>query len=232
MTRSRRSFSLHPGFNPQRGFTLMEVLVAISIFALIGVASYRVLSSVMEADKHVAVRTEQMRSVNRAFWLLQQDVEQLMKRSVRDANGVAPSATAPNYLLVQNDSEIPLQFTRGGRANPLGLPRSAMQRVAYAVGHHPDYEKSDSPHYHEERKYLLRYTWSMLDGSGDKKQAQIQVVLPDIDSMSVGVLTKQGTQQSWPLGNSSSSDVPMPLALQFDFTLADSSHLQRSYKIW
>jgi len=212
------------------GFTLMEVLVAISIFALIGVASYRVLSSVMETDKRVAARVEQMRAVNRAFWLLQQDVEQLMQRNVRDVGGAV--AAKPNYLLVQNDAEIPLQFTRGGRANPLGLPRSAMQRVAYAVAHHPDYDKPDSPHYHEERKYLLRYTWPMLDGSGDKTQAQIQIVLPDIDSMSIGVLTKQGTQQSWPVANSNSSDPQLPLALQLDFTLADSSHLKRSYKIW
>jgi general secretion pathway protein J len=216
-----------------RGFTLMEVLIAISIFALIGVASYRVLSSVMRADERVAAHSEQMRAVNRAFWLLQQDVEQIVPRNVRDASGA--TAGTDNYLLVQNGNEIPLQFTRGGRANPLGLQRSAMQRVAYAVDLHPDYEKSGSPHYHEERRYLLRYTWPMLDGSGDKTQAQVQVVLPDIESMKIGVLTKDGPQESWPIPNlnpNNTSSPPWPLALQLDFTLADSSHLQRSYKIW
>ena len=209
-----------------RGFTLMEVLVAISIFALIGVASYRVLSSVMETDKHVAARVEQMRAVNRAFWLVQQDAEQLIKRDVRDQNGTI--AAQDNYLLVENDAALPLQFTRGGRANPLGLQRSAMQRVAYAVGHHPDYEQSDSPHYHEDRLYLLRYTWPMLDGSGDKAKALVQVLLPDVDSMKVGVLTASGTQSSWPVANLKDP----PLALQIDFTLHDGEHLKRSYKIW
>lgn len=209
-----------------RGFTLMEVLVAISIFALIGVASYRVLNSVLQADERVAARSEQMRAINRAFWLLQQDAEQLLRRNVRDANGVI-SAT-DNYLLVQNDGELPLQFTRGGRANPLGLPRSSMQRVAYAVGHHPEYEQSDSQHYHEERRYLLRYTWPMLDGAGDKTKAQVQIVLPDIESMTIGVLTKQGTQTNWPLANLTDP----PLALQLDFALADGDHLKRAYKLW
>ncbi|HEY3700530.1 MAG TPA: type II secretion system minor pseudopilin GspJ [Spongiibacteraceae bacterium] len=209
-----------------RGFTLMEVLVAISIFALIGVASYRVLSSVMQTNERIAAHSEQMRSVNRAFWLLQQDIEQLLKRNVKDISADNPNAE--NYLLVQNDNELPLQLTRGGRANPLGLPRSSMQRVAYAVGHHPDYEKSDSPHYHEERSYLLRYTWPMLDGSGGKEQAQVQIVLPDIESMTINVLTEQGQQTAWPVEGINDP----PLALQLEFTLQDGSSLKRSYKIW
>lgn len=207
-----------------KGFTLMEVLVAISIFALIGVASYRVLNSVMQADERVELRSEQMRTINRAFWLLQQDAEQLMLRNVRDVGGVV----ADNYLRVQNDSDLPLQFTRGGRANPLGLTRSSMQRVAYAVGPHPDYEKNDSPHYHEDRLYLLRYTWPSLDGSGDKTKAQIQAVLPDIIGMTVGVLTKQGPQSNWPTGSGGDP----PLALQFEFSFKDGSQLKRAYKVW
>ncbi|MFT3931248.1 MAG: type II secretion system minor pseudopilin GspJ [Spongiibacteraceae bacterium] len=207
-----------------QGFTLMEVLVAISIFALIGVASYRVLSSVMDADARVELRSEQMRTINRAFWVLQQDAEQLVRRNVRDSSGVV----SENYLRVQNGSDLPLQFTRGGRANPLALSRSSMLRVAYAVGHHPDYEKNDSPYFHDDRSYLLRYTWPSLDGSGDKAKAQIQVLLPDITSMTVGVLTKQGPQSSWPLFNS----IDPPLALQFEFVLKDGSQLKRAYKLW
>jgi general secretion pathway protein J len=205
----------------------MEVLVAISIFALIGVASYRVLSSVMQADERVAVRVERMRAINRAFWLLQQDAEQLVKRNVRDPNQTG-GTTTDNYLLVQNGGDLPLQLTRGGRANPLGLPRSSMQRVAYAVDHHPDYEKSDSPHYHEDRLYLLRYTWPSLDDASDKAKAQVQVLLPDIQSMTVGVLSRQGTQTSWPTQNSDD----WPLALQLDFALKSGDHIKRNYKIW
>jgi hypothetical protein len=103
-----------------------------------------------------------------------------------------------------------------------------MQRVAYAVGPHPDFEKSDSPHYNDDRSYLLRYTWPALDGAGDKTKAQIQVVLPDIVSMNIGVLTKQGMQSTWPTGNS----IDLPLALQFELALKDGNQLKRSYKIW
>jgi general secretion pathway protein J len=209
-----------------RGFTLIELLVAITIFALIGLASYRVLSSVMMTDERLAARTEQLRQVNRAFWWLQQDVEQLVDRDVRNADG-GVSATR-NYLLINNAAELPLQFTRGGRANPLGLQRSSMQRIAYAVDHHPDYDKPDSPHYREERRYLLRYSWSMLDGAGAKEKAQVQVVLQDIDKMAVGVLTAHGVEPQWPAQNMKDP----PLALQFAFTLPEGSIVNRSYKVF
>lgn len=208
------------------GFTLMEVMVAISIFALIGVASYRVLSAVAQTDERLALRVERLRSINRAFWLLQQDIEQLLPRDVRGADGAQP--TRRNYLLVQNDAELPLQLTRGGRANPLGLPRSSMQRVAYRVGPHPDYEKTDSPHYHEEHSsYLLRYTWPMLDGSGAEEQAVVQVVLAGIERMSVGIVTAHGVEVEWP-----SEQEDPPQALQLELTLPEGDSIKRAYKLW
>ena len=175
------------------GFTLLEVLVAISIFALVGVASYQVLSTVLQTDSRLSGRSEQLRQINRAFWLIQQDIEHLAQRPVRDAAG-----SPQPYLAVNPEAELPLQFSRGARANPLGLPRSNIQRVAYRVGHHPDADKSDSPHYEDERWYLLRYSWAKLDGAGDTEQALVQVLLPDIEELKVEVQGNTGWQPQWP----------------------------------
>lgn len=207
-----------------RGFTLIELLVAIAIFALIGMASYRVLSSVMQTNERLTVRVEQLRLLNRAFWMLQQDVEQLVPRDVRTAEGTL--LPTHNFLLVDNEAELPLQFTRAGRANPLELPRSDLQRIAYSVGHHPDYEETDSPHYHEEKNYLLRYVWPMVDGAGDKTRAQVQVLLPDVEKISVGVVTARGVQSQWPGAQMSEP----PVALQLEFVLAGGV-VKRAYKL-
>lgn len=207
-----------------RGFTLVELLVAIAIFSLIGLASYRVLGSVMQTNERLTTRVEQLRQLNRAFWMLQQDVEQLVPRDVRI--GANPPAVAPNFLLVDNEAELAVQFTRAGRANPLGLPRSDLQRIAYGVGRHPDYEKTDSAHYHEERNYLLRYVWPMLDGAGDKNLAQVQVLLPDVQRIDVGVMTASGVQSQWPVPNLKDP----PVALQFRVTL-EAGVVDRAYKL-
>lgn len=211
-----------------RGFTLLEVLVAISIFALLGVASYRVLSSVLQADERLAVRGEELRRVNRAFWVMQQDFEQIVKRSVRDNNG--SRAGVPNWLVVDEKNPWPLQLTRGGRTNPLGLPRSDMQRVAYAVQRHPDYEKQDSPYYHDETLFLLRYVWPMLDGSGDKTKAVVQVLLPGIDGMRVAVQSSQGLLTKWP--PATVTDEVKVSSLRIDLQHAQWGEMQRWYKIF
>lgn len=207
-----------------RGFTLLEVMVALSIFALIGIASYRVLSGVMQADERLVARNEELRRINRAFQLLQQDIEQLAQRPVRAADG-----TDQPWLQVM-PGDPPLQFTRGGRPNPLGLARSDLQRVLYRVDHHPDYDRMDSPHYHEERWYLLRYSWANLDGSGDREKALVQIVLPDIEKLSATVLTKKGPQTQWPPQSISPDD--MPLALQLQFTDSNGDTLLRTYKVF
>src|SRR5690606_18461968 len=82
--------------------------------------------------------------------------------------------------------------------NPRGLPRSEAQRSADRVGTHPGVEDTGSEHYQAERIYLLRYSWPMLDGSGDPAQAQVQILLPDVEQMTVSVVTAEGPQPSWP----------------------------------
>ncbi len=176
------------------GFTLMEVMVAITIFALIGVASYRMLSAVAGSDERLARSGEQLVAINRALWLLGQDLEQLMPRPVRDAGGQRRPA-----LQLDPSLDLPLQLTRGGRANPLQLPRSAMQRVAWSVGPHPEHENPDSDHYGDGTRYLLRHVWPMLDGAGAGENAQVQVVLPAVEGMELAVRgQRSGLRPAWP----------------------------------
>jgi general secretion pathway protein J len=207
------------------GFTLIEVLVAISIFALIGVASYRVLSGVMQADERLAARSEMLRQTNRAFWTIQQDIEQMAQRRVRDYTGASR-----DWLLIDEKNPLPLQFTRAGRANPIGLPRSDLQRVAYKVDRHPDYEKEGSPHYRDERTYLLRYTWPMLDGSGDPATALVQVLLPDVAKMTVTVQSTRGPMNIWP--PLATGAAATPTALRIALQHAQWGQIEHAYKVF
>ncbi|MDX9874305.1 MAG: type II secretion system minor pseudopilin GspJ [Spongiibacteraceae bacterium] len=175
-----------------RGFTLVETLVALAIFALLGAAAWQVLSSVMTAEERLSERALELRRLNRTFAQLQSDIEMMVRRPVR----VGDSSEA--WLLVDPEARQPLRFTRGGRLNPLELPRSSLQRVAYSLGPHPDREVADSTWFGDERTHLLRHVWPVVDRTG-METALVQVLLEDVEALSFAVQGPKGLSERWPL---------------------------------
>jgi len=117
-----------------KGFTLLEVLVAIAIFAVISLASFSIFETVIASEEKSAQRLQRMNEIQRAFLLIERDFVQIAKRSVR-FEGDAPSAefihTDNNAFQSSSDA---IGFVRGGWSNPgLLLPRGDMQSVAYQV---------------------------------------------------------------------------------------------------
>jgi len=118
----------------QQGFTLLEVLVAISIFSVVSLASFTIFDTVLRGDESSKVRSERQNELQRAFLLIERDLLQIAKRSMR-VNGEAPSK---NFLQTSDDSfladEQAIAFVRYGWTNPgMLLPRSDMQNVAYRL---------------------------------------------------------------------------------------------------
>lgn len=91
-----------------RGFTLLEVLIAIAIFALLGLGSYRMLHSVLNTDEATRRHELQLREVVRAFAALEQDLAQVGARPVRD--GFAELRPA----LLGEVEPVAMEFTRLG----------------------------------------------------------------------------------------------------------------------
>lgn len=118
----------------QRGLTLLEMLVAIAIFTMIGIASFEVLTRVKAADQSSERHALALEQLQRAHWTMERDFMQASIRQVRLEEG-APSAklllSEPNLL--ESDSEG-VTFTRLGYNNPFGfLPRGTTQGVGYRV---------------------------------------------------------------------------------------------------
>ncbi|MGS0545525.1 prepilin-type N-terminal cleavage/methylation domain-containing protein [Pseudomonas sp. Y5-11] len=61
--------------NDQRGFTLIEVMVAILLMAVVSLIAWRGLDSVTRADSHLQASSEQSDRLLRALNQLQRDVE-------------------------------------------------------------------------------------------------------------------------------------------------------------
>ena len=117
-----------------KGFTLLEVLIAIAIFSMISMTSFSIFNTVIKSNETSKLRTDRINELQRGFLLIERDLLQIAKRSIR-LNGEAPQE---DFLYTDDnsfsDSESTLAFVRHGWTNPgLLLPRSNMQSVAYQL---------------------------------------------------------------------------------------------------
>jgi general secretion pathway protein J len=118
----------------EQGFTLLEVLIAIAIFSMISMSSFSIFNTVIKSNESSKIRTDRINELQRGFLLIERDLLQIAKRSIR-LNGEEPQE---DFLYADNnsfsDSQSTLAFVRHGWTNPgLLLPRSNMQSVAYQL---------------------------------------------------------------------------------------------------
>lgn len=111
-----------------RGFTLVELLLALGVSALIAVAANFAITTAVAG--HQGLRREVLRldEVQRAMDIIEADLGAMLLRRNRTFQGGAEPV-----LLGGDNYEPLLQFTRGGVANPAALPRSDLQRVQYVL---------------------------------------------------------------------------------------------------
>ena len=108
------------------GFTLVELLVAVAILAIIGVMAFVGLNRVIDQQQLARQRTERWQDIQLAMRLIVQDLAQLHPRPTREELGESYQPT----LLADPSAQFALEFSRGGWANPGGLMRGTVLRVA------------------------------------------------------------------------------------------------------
>ncbi|NBF13408.1 type II secretion system minor pseudopilin GspJ [Pseudomonas sp. Fl4BN1] len=106
----------------QRGFTLLEVVVAIAIFSLLGLATYQFLDRVMRSDQRIGQHEQQLRALQRAISVLERDLVQARRQPLLDD----PSHS--QALISQPDG---ISLVRGGWSNPLEYPRSNLLQASH-----------------------------------------------------------------------------------------------------
>ena len=155
--------SAQQGFTPsvrsaQQGFTLIELLVALMIFALLAGAGVLLLGNSVSAQAQVKARLDDMAAVQRAGGALAADLGQAVPRITRtEAGTLAPAFWAHD----EGEGQPVLQFVRGGWDNLGDLPRPSLQKVEYWV----------------RQGRLERRTYAQLDGaSGDDPAALLDHV--------------------------------------------------------
>lgn len=200
------------------GFTLLEVMIAISITALIGISSTNLLSNIIESKKVTDIRSEQLVTLQRFNQLVSRDVEQIINRSVRDQYGDPLSA------LMLDTTDYLAEWSRlGWRNSPISVnPRSTIQRVAFQTYDINDEEcepaKERLAEWGElepEGLCLIRYFWPVLDRAGDT-EPKTQIILDLVEEIEIEVLVETQKSNS-DTQASQSSATPAPQAWHFQF---------------
>lgn len=112
-----------------RGFTLVELLVAMAIFAILSMLAYGGYNEAVKGREISHASMVRLEALQTTVRLLTQDFEQLAPRPVRDVLG---DSRLPALLADPRGQNL-FALTRAGWSNPAGLQRATLQRVAYIL---------------------------------------------------------------------------------------------------
>lgn len=106
------------------GFTLVEILVALAIFAILGALGYRALGGLFDARAAIVAHNQQWRALELFFSRLERDLHSHITRPVRNEADRSEAA----FFAPTGTTEI--AFTRAGWSGANG-PAADAQRVGY-----------------------------------------------------------------------------------------------------
>ncbi len=110
-----------------RGFTLLELLVALFIAAVMFAMGYGAIRQALNGRDTIQQQQAKLLEVQTAMRVLEQDFVQLAPRPVRAPTGY----TWMPALQASATTQPVVSLTRSGWTNPNGLQRTGLQRVAY-----------------------------------------------------------------------------------------------------
>jgi len=196
-----------------RGFTLLELLVAIAIFSLLSAMAYTGVKSMLSSRDTVDDNMTRLAELQRTALSLGNDLRQSTRRGIRDEYGDSRSPMIGNSEASDVDG-VRLELTRAGYPNPLGATRSNLQRVAYTI----------------EDNTLYRLTWPNLDRAPDSLPHKARL-LGGIDTLSLRFLDYDNNwHEQWPPFQSQTS-LALPHAVEVTLELADWGDITRLYSL-
>lgn len=181
----------------QRGFTLLEVIIAIAIFSLLGLATYQLLDRVLRSDQRLSQHEQQLRQLQRAFSVLERDLQQARRQPLLDD---------PSHSQTLISRPGGFSLVRGGWRNPLQAPRSEQLQVS---------------HYWQDGLWL-REAQGMAPASGHSSRQQL---LLGVQLHSLRFIDGTGQAHDfWPAG---SEPMSLPAALEIELDAPGFAQMRR-----
>jgi general secretion pathway protein J len=196
------------------GFTLVEVLVAIFIFAIVAAIAMGGYNELVKQSDIVDRGAKRTREIQSAMQRLNLDFTELEPRPVREPLG---DSIVPALRSDSRSTETIAELTHSGWSNPAGVPRSTLQRVSYRL----------------DNNRLLREYWLALDHTmtGEPESA---VLLDRVKRMQLRYMDGNRTwHDEWPPLGYSAPDMTRvrPIAVEITVELEDWGELKRVVEV-
>ncbi len=195
----------------ESGFTLLELLVAMAIFAIIGLAATGGLNAVIDQSTMARTSLDELNKLQKAVRLITIDLAQMHPRAVRDELGRGEEVP----LLADGQDIYVVRFTRAGWRNPAGLPRATLQRVQYRL----------------DDTTLVREYWNVLDRTLVNEPVTTEL-LEGVTEFEIEYLDYSGQWQlQWPPVTPGGQPEEWPKALRVTITLENTGTIERLIEV-
>ncbi len=181
-----------------QGFTLIEILIALSVFAIMATLTGSSMYYAFNTRARVTEQADRLNALQLALILIQRDTEQMVVRNVRgnDMQLFPALDGQPQFF----------EFTRAGFANPDSKEkRSILKRIMILC-------QSDK---------LVRRTWSSLDTT-NRKAFRDRVLLSNLSNCKFKYLNQNlQVLNEWRANavQQNQSAEPLPKAIQMNLTV-------------
>ncbi len=193
------------------GFTLLELLVALTLFAVLSLLTFNSLRALIDSREQTGEEGERLAAVQMAVARLTIDLQQAWARGIRDEYGNHQPAMSYGLL-----PDAGLEFTRGERQD--SVPgRSGLQRLRYLLA----------------ERQLIRESWPVLD-RGPGLTTFRQPLLNKVKAFEIRFLDQRDTWHDYwppstfaPTGGALQADERLPTAVEIVLELEDWGRLRR-----
>lgn len=217
----------------QSGLTLLEMLIALAITALVAAMAYGFLSSARVAKESIDEALDTVNSLETVFQLLATDLHHVVDRQLpAAAAGLGSVEPAPAFMggEVSRGAANPLlgeymiRFVRDGWANPLQQQRSDLQRVGYRW--------IDGQ--------LWRDYWPERNQPLDAEPSGTRLLIEDLEELRIRFLPAGAEEiregawlEFWPPSGTdpANQEGSLPLAVELTLTLEDVGDVQRIFSL-
>ncbi|MEO5341906.1 MAG: type II secretion system minor pseudopilin GspJ [Gammaproteobacteria bacterium SHHR-1] len=196
-----------------RGFTLLELLVAMAVFAIMSALAYGGLRSVLDARQQLEAHSARLTQLQTSLRQLRDDLAQALPRKLSQRPQQDDGADGA-FFGQSDEQKAEIRLSRGGWSNPAGLARSSLQRV----------------HWQFQQGELSRYHGSLLEHPTERP-LQKRIQLRQLDGLELRFLDHQGEwHEQWPLPGQTDSQT-LPRALEIRLRLRDWGDLTRLFEV-